>query len=52
LFEIYLPIVDGALIFDNSGGKYELLAEKTEIDYLEIHNVEKFSKMKNSYDKG
>ena len=29
LFEIYLPIVDGALIFDNSNGKHELLAQKT-----------------------
>lgn len=29
LFEIYLPIVDGALIFDNSNGEHILLAEKT-----------------------
>jgi len=26
LFDIYLPIVDGAFIFDNSWGKRELLA--------------------------
>jgi SWI/SNF-related matrix-associated actin-dependent regulator 1 of chromatin subfamily A len=29
LFEIYFPIVDGLLIFDNSEGKHELLAIKT-----------------------
>ena len=28
LFEIYLPIVDGALIFDNSEGKHELIVDK------------------------
>jgi predicted ABC-type ATPase len=27
LFEIYLPLVDGVLIFDNSFGKHELIAE-------------------------
>ncbi len=26
LFDIYLPIIDGALIFDNSFGKHELIA--------------------------
>lgn len=30
LFDIYLPIVDGALIFDNSYGKHELIAQKIE----------------------
>lgn len=29
MFDIYLPVVDGALIFDNSHGKHELLAQKT-----------------------
>jgi predicted ABC-type ATPase len=28
LFEIYLPCVDGALIYDNSVGKHKLLAQK------------------------
>ncbi len=28
LFEIYLPIVDDVMIFDNSHGQYELIAEK------------------------
>ena len=29
LFNIYLPLVDEVMIFDNSGGKPELIAEKT-----------------------
>lgn len=29
LFDIYLPLVDGALIFDNSYGEPELIAQKT-----------------------
>ena len=28
LFEIYLPIADEVMIFDNSEGKHELIAEK------------------------
>jgi predicted ABC-type ATPase len=52
LFEIYLPIVDEALIFDNSNGEHELLAEKIEIGQFEIENEAKFNKMKKSYDKG
>jgi predicted ABC-type ATPase len=28
LFEIYLPIVDQVLLFDNSEGKHQLIAEK------------------------
>ncbi len=45
LFEIYLPIVDRTLIFDNSFGKHQLIA--TNIGKLEIHNKEKFEKLKN-----
>lgn len=48
LFEIYLPIVDGLLIFDNSEGKHELLALKT-IDGLKIIDKFKFEKLK-AYD--
>lgn len=29
LFDIYMPIVDGALIFANSEGKHQLIAKKT-----------------------
>jgi predicted ABC-type ATPase len=47
LFEIFLPIVDGALIFDNSNGKHELLAEKTIDGQLNIIDSIKFNELKN-----
>lgn len=50
LFDIYLPIVDGALIFDNSIGRHELLAEKQISGLLNIVNVEKFNLLKSYYD--
>jgi predicted ABC-type ATPase len=50
LFDIYLPIVDGALIFDNSEGKHKLLADKQIDGLLNINNQEKFDLLKNHYD--
>ena len=50
LFEIYLPIVDGALIFDNSFGKPELLASKTADGQLKIIKENKFNELKCYYD--
>jgi len=50
LFDIYLPIVDGALIFDNSEGKHELLADKQIDGLLNVVNKEKFNLLKNYYD--
>jgi predicted ABC-type ATPase len=50
LFDIYLPIIDGALIFDNSKGKHELLAEKTIDGQLTIINQPKFGLLKAYYD--
>ena len=50
LFEIYLPIVDGALIFDNSFGKPELLAKKTVDSQLKVIKENKFNELKNYYD--
>ncbi|MBS1736928.1 MAG: zeta toxin [Bacteroidetes bacterium] len=50
LFNIYLPIVDGALIFDNSEGKYELLAEKMIDGSLNIINQVKFKNLKYYHD--
>jgi predicted ABC-type ATPase len=49
LFEIYLPIVDGALLFDNSEGKHELLAIKTIDGQLNIIDELKFEQLK-AYD--
>lgn len=50
LFDIYLPIVDGALIFDNSEGQHEFLAEKHIDGLLNIANQKKFNLLKNYYD--
>lgn len=46
LFSIYLPIVDEAMIFDNSNGKPQLLATKTLNNLIEILNFDKYSKLK------
>ncbi len=50
LFDIYLPIVDGALIFDNSYGKHILLARKTIGKEIEIIDNSKFTLLKKYYD--
>ena len=50
LFDIYLPIIDGALIFDNSEGKHELLAEKKVDGILHVLNQIKFNLLKGYYD--
>jgi predicted ABC-type ATPase len=50
LFDIYLPIVDGALIFDNSEGQHKLLADKQIDGLLNIVNHKKFNLLKNYYD--
>ena len=50
LFDIYLPIVDGAFLFDNSFGKHELIAQKTVDNVLKIINEVKFNELKKYYD--
>ncbi len=50
LFDIYLPIVDGVLIFDNSEGKHELIADKQIDGILNIINQKKYSLITNYYD--
>lgn len=45
LFDLYLPIVDEAMIFDNSGGKPDLIAEKTLDTDVDIINGVKFDKL-------
>jgi predicted ABC-type ATPase len=49
LFDIYLPIVNEAMIFDNSEGKHELIAEKVLDSEINILNNAKFSHLKNCY---
>jgi len=51
LFDIYLEIVDGTLIFDNSYGEHELIAQKIENEDLMIFDFEKFHQLKQFYDK-
>jgi predicted ABC-type ATPase len=46
LFNIYLPIVDNAFIFDNSEGKHKLLANKQMNDLLNIVDIEGFNLLK------
>ena len=50
LFDIYLNIVDEAMIFDNSEGKHILIAEKNLDEDLVIHHLEKFNELKEYYD--
>jgi predicted ABC-type ATPase len=49
LFDIYLDIVDEALIFDNSVGKHQLIAEKLRGKALHIINMLKFTILKSQY---
>lgn len=46
LFNIYLPIVDIAFIFDNSEGKHKLLANKQMNNLLNIVDIEGFNLLK------
>ena len=50
LFNIYLPIVDNVMVFDNSYGKHELIAYKIN-EKLEINNEQKFNLLKKHHDK-
>ena len=49
LFDIYLPIVDGFLILDNSEGSPNLLAQKTDGQLKIVDNI-KFNLLKQYYD--
>ena len=50
LFNIYLDIVDQAMIFDNSEGKHILIAEKNFGEDIIIHHFNKFNELKKYYD--
>jgi predicted ABC-type ATPase len=49
LFGIYLNIVDAALIFDNSFGNHQLIAQTDNLKELEIIDALKFYKLKEYY---
>lgn len=46
LFDIYISIVDEVLIFDNSEGKHDLIAEKIFDTEINVLNDVKFNKLK------
>lgn len=46
LFDIYLPIVDGALIIDNSREIFSLIARKLVRDDLRLIDEKKFQDLK------
>ena len=50
LFDIYLPLVDGALIFDNSFGFSNLIARKQIGEKLTIVDEYMFNEIKHCYD--
>ena len=50
LFEIYLPEVETVLVFDNSEGKHELIAEKIDGNVLTLYNENKFSNLHAYYE--
>lgn len=50
LFDIYLNLADGVLIFDNSFGRHELIAQKIGEEEIVITNSEKFNQLKRFYD--
>jgi predicted ABC-type ATPase len=49
LFDIYSNIVDDLLIFDNSFGNYELIAEKLSCGNLKVIDIEKYKLIKSLY---
>jgi predicted ABC-type ATPase len=51
LFDIYLGIVDEAMIFDNSDGKHELIAEKSCNSPIIAVSFEKFNQIKQFHEK-
>jgi predicted ABC-type ATPase len=49
LFDIYLNIVDAVLIFDNSFGNHQLIAQTDNFNQLELIDELKFNKLKAFY---
>ncbi len=51
LFDIYIQNVHQVMIFDNSEGRHELIAEKVLNEELSVYNIEKFNSLYSYYDK-
>lgn len=52
LFDIYLPIIDVALIFDNSSGDHKLMAQKMLDGSMNVVDDQKFNQLKRYYEHG
>ena len=52
LFELFLPLVDEAMIFDNSEGVPVLMAEKLQNDQLSVLESNLFTTLKEQYERG
>lgn len=50
LFDIYMPVVNQALIYDNSLGKHILIADKSEKNGLNVIDSQKFIELRAYYD--
>jgi predicted ABC-type ATPase len=50
LFDIYMPVVHGAFIFDNSLGIPEIIAQKTLEFELEVIDASKYAQLRETYD--
>lgn len=50
LFEIFLPLSDGVMVFDNSDGLCELIAQKTFDQGLRIHDQPKYNEILKYYE--
>lgn len=50
LIDIYLPIVDAVLIFDNSFGNHQLIAKTNNRNQLEIIDILRWQKIKEIYE--
>ncbi|MBF0693437.1 MAG: zeta toxin family protein [Flavobacterium sp.] len=49
LFQIYIPIVNEVMIFDNSEGKHDLIAQKTLESKIDVLNEIKYNSLKSYY---
>jgi len=49
LFDVYIPIVDEAIIFDNSAGEPVLIFEKLFDDDIQVSDTETFNLLQSTY---
>jgi len=49
LFDVYIPVVDEAFIYDNSNYQHELIATAIDGRVVKIINTEKYNQLKQYY---